>query len=424
MLNRKEATTLGELMARKDTLELSRTRLACCGNSSRYYLLRMTVAFVLLAVLQLSMRFAVGQENQNHLNLCLLPTTKSALSQLQRQYWNSSTVELRTVVAQIREDQPVALWIDRRVDPSQIVELKPQSDSTTLSNKLSEIAKGCGCKGGLIENVYLIAPASRLARIQRSAVVLHGQIASASKSLARQEVPLQWPEISTYRELLDLIIENWQIEISGGELIPHDLMHFGSLPPCSLATQLSLLLGGFDLQAVIDKTATRTDKPRLKIKALAEGVAWQDIYPRSPAPSQLNELRQSFPEVIVEQLGKNIKLNGETNAHLSLLAIGVAPNRNNKSPTITKPTTPQRMVKSFSPEEPAPVESILKYLGEQFKLSIEWSTECTANDRTRLIQPTATNVTPAELIQKVCEAAKLDVEFQSDSKAVIRPKKP
>lgn len=358
---------------------------------------------------------ASAQENRNQFNLLLLPTSREALTKVHQncQLWSEKPLQL--VIDDVQAHYQIPIWIDRRIDKEQAVSLTKPDSSSTLGGELSRISLACGVKGGLVENVYVLAPANRLARIQRSAVVLHGQLSSSNKSLTSESRELDWPEITSSVEMLQIISQVWNVEFDSAS-IPHDLWHAGKLPPCSLATQLALLLSGFDLQAVMDtkSTSDTTSKTiKLKIVPLSEETAWPDSYQRTLSPAAIAELRTSYPAGTIEQTGKNtVKIRGETNLHLDVLS-PPKPKRTDK--------TPKEQLLTFELAAPVPVEAVLNNLSQKLGFTIVWSDECTSQHRSRLIELKVKDSSPRDLINKICEAAQLRAVDQ-EKKFTIYPK--
>lgn len=355
-----------------------------------------------------------AQENRNQFNQLLLPTSREAQTVLQRSCQIWSTQPLRSTIAELSTNYPLAIWLDRRIDSSQAVALSRTAESATLGDELARMAISCGAASGLVENVYVIAPANRLARIQRAAVVLHGQLASAQKRIASESCSIAWPDITTSGELLELIRKTWSIELVGGQ-IPHDLMHEGRLPRCSLATQLALALGGFDLQATLD---TSQSSITLKVQPLAMEAAWQDTYPRQLSSSQVRELQQMFPQSTFEILARNsIKLRGETNAHINMLSLDLSEKRPPKKQASPEPQS----LLTFEIKAPIPTEAVLNNLAEKLQFELVWSAECTAIHRNRLIKLKVDKATRQQLFEEIGAVAQLLVVDQQ-TKVLVSPR--
>jgi hypothetical protein len=364
-----------------------------------------------------------AQENRNQFNQLLLPTSRKAQSALQQSCQLWSVQQLRPSIVELESHFPISIWLDRRIDSGQEVALSRTENSSTLGDELERMAISCGAAGGLVENIYLIAPASRLARIQRAAVVLHGQLASSQKNIADDSRMISWPDITSSQELLELIQQTWGVELVDARL-PHDLLHQGKLPRCSLATQLALLLGGFDQQASYDPELNRspsgsTASPiKLKIQPLGTTAVWQDNYSRVLTQTQVSDLKEKFPQSDIEPLQKNAtKLKGETNAHIAMLTSGLGSTR----PKQRRPDKAAENRLSLEIATPIPVEAVLKNLAEKLKFQLEWSEECTSMHRNRVIKLTISKATRQELLDAIGQVADLRV-IDRQTKVLVSPK--
>ncbi len=396
------------------------------------------------AVFSCAVSSAFAQENRNQHNLLLLSSSQQALRGLQQSCRLWSQQSLRSSASDLSHRYGIPIWIDRRIDPTQIVNLTQPSEEATLGEELRRLALSCGADSGLVENVYLIAPQGKLSRIQKAAVVFHGQLSATDRALSKASRSLEWSDITSTTELLDLIAETWKVQIDGE--LPHDLFYAGKFPPSSLATQISILLGGFDLQAQIaseDKIlrSSQTDPADadptlvqssaksearvelnsrpfvLKLKPLSENHHWQDSYTRNVDSDALSYLRERFPEGTILQNSKSqVLVIGETNLHNEVLSIGMKA----AARKVLRSTEEQPRY-SFRIDAKLPVDVVLDSLAKNFQFTLEWSESVKPAQRNRLIQLNVENVTRQELLEQVCAQAELSFEDQG-AKFIIGPK--
>lgn len=386
---------------------------------------------------------AIAQDNNNQHNLLLKPTTRQAIERLKQpcRFWSQQS--LRTTLNEISRRFDIAIWLDRRIDPTQLVDLPQATENSSLGLELVRLADSIGAGAGLVENIYLVAPRDRLARIQKAAVVLHGQLSSTGKSVVQKVKPLQWSDVTSYQELLSHIQEIWNVEIEVS--LPHDLLHAGYFPECSLATQLAILLGGFDLQATMaavnrntEQTASvstpdtglpieshpnaepplsgREERLAIKIRPISNSIHWKDRYARTANRELLEELTNRFSSDQLEQVSNGwLLVNGETNLHYEIVSIGIGSGRRRNSTS-----DESQQLYTFNIEAKLPVEAVLLELSKNFQLELEWSEQCGAADRNRLVQLKAENVTRQQLLELVCERANLSCE-QTEKGWIIHP---
>jgi hypothetical protein len=380
------------------------------------------------------MNLAFAQEDRNRFNLLLLPTSRVAMQKLQKSCRLWTQQSLRSTIQDISRQYGISIWLDRQIDPNQTVSMGSADQDSTLGRELARLASESGNCGGLVENVYLIAPPDRLARIQRAAVALHGQITSLQSETDTRQQILDWPDISSSNEILDRIRTQWDVSVD--HELPHDLFYAFEFPKSTLATQVSLLLGAFDCQARLirgkpvsqsnsDQTLDQSASTiQLSVQPLSTETHWQDIYAdsllskrkRSPPGA---ELSQTYPGSSIRLLpDQRLAVNAETNVHVDILSLQY------QSPGRQLARSGKSTAKkySFSTDEPLPVEAILTMLSQNFAVRIEWSEDCSPADRNRLTQLRIENASQQELLQKVCEDAQLQLNDLGD-RILISPKK-
>ncbi|MGN6544219.1 MAG: hypothetical protein ACTHK7_04165, partial [Aureliella sp.] len=333
-------------------------------------------------------------------NLLALPSVRVAAEQLDApaQVFGDR-ITLRTTVAQLAEVYQFSYWIDRQVDADKPLSL-PRAE-TTLGQCLARLAQQCDAEVGLVENVVTIAARDRLASMQYTAVRLHDHLSrgsvkpadlargganapnAASGANAAQLRPLSWPMLTTPTELYQEIAKTWGFRPAAE--LPHDLMNAGGLHPCTVATQLTLLFGGFD------RCAVGRQLGELRIAAMPKAGPWQAVYSEVPEVN-IAAVTSEFPDAKLERAGKQVVLSGSTAAHLRLLhsppraaANGTARNAAG-SPSPTSPTRGGRRQRTGSKEESLlkqrytikqdraqPLHAVMSQLASQLGLELKWS---------------------------------------------------
>lgn len=232
-----------------------------------------------------------GGEPEVRFNLLTLPSARAVEKRLQMParlaYEN---VTLRACMAQLAEHFQFSYWIDRHVDGEQRISLSMRD--ATLHDCLIALARAANADMGVLENVVTIASPDRLAAMQYTAVRLHDQLSRDDREGEHRAVmrPLQWEMLTTPSELAIKIGQAWSFDFPTVAL-PHDLMNAGTLQPCTLSTQLTLLLGGFDL------CAAGVRPKALRVVALPTAAAWRATYARAAIPAE-NLAR--LPDILAE----------------------------------------------------------------------------------------------------------------------------
>ena len=306
-------------------------------------------------------------------NLLTLPEASATRERLQQSAQIFlERVSLRSYIQPLSQRYRFAYWIDRRVDADQPISLS--LSQSTVAECLDALAQQCDARAGVIENIVVIAPADRLAAMQYAAVRLHDQLSrqlSSTESTAQLR-PLDWPLLTTPSELANQIADNWGFSFPGK--LPHDLMNAGQLQPCTVATQLTLLLGGFD------QCAAGRSLEALRLISLPEAAAWQATYDSARIPERNRALvSQEFPGTTLTLARGTLSLTGTTEAHVRLLSVAVAgpressvakSNKRERRPTGTDPLAKQRY--TIQQLTPQPIRVIVMALGNQLGLQVEW----------------------------------------------------
>lgn len=349
-------------------------------------------------------------------NLLTLSSSQTAARSLQlpaRFLWDQQP--LRDATAGVSQAYAVSIWLDRRIDPTQPVTYLPQSipelsatwPQDSLGARLEQVLRGADCEVGLVENVVVVGPRSELSKLQAAAVRLHDSIQRDVGRLATEFRPLQWSELSTPQQLLDQIAQNWGITLQGQ--LPHDLMHAGRLlEPTTLATQLTLVCGGFGQEAVV--VAPRT----LALRPMSEATSWNANYPKKQLDlAKFATARGQFPGATVRCRNDSCSVQGETNFHMAILADQPPPRPGAGAGT-------SRATWNFEIAN-APVKAIMESLATGINLEITWDPSCTAEQQSQLLSLKVQQATLDELLTQVCEAAGLKF-MRQDKQVLLQPK--
>lgn len=322
---------------------------------------------------------------------------------------------LRDGVASLGRANGIAIWLDRRLDPGQLVSYLPSDEGNSagwptgslgarmqrVTEQLRVAQLGTGAPAetqadancGLIENVWYLGPADALGRLQRAAIELQDDLHQRAPELARMQKPLEWPELATPQQILEEIAREWDIEIDGR--LPHDLMHAGRLEtPAHLATQLVLLCGGFELEPKL------VSPTKFELVPLRPSATWTASYPKARVRSRdAASLRAAFPGSNVRGLGQAYELTGSTEFHLAMLQPSGQANDN-------RPGKGGVSVWSFTIDK-APAEAIIANLASGIGLQVVWNEACTREQKSQLLTLTVDKATLDQLLTQVCEAAGL-----------------
>jgi len=176
-------------------------------------------------------------------------------------WWRDAGLRDRLVA--FSETQDIAIMLDRRVDPSTIVNLG--IENRTVEKKVA----------------------------RRSSV---------KWTIKR---PVRTGPIVATKSLIEAIATKHGFTINGLEELPHDLWYSVSLPPTSVLGQIQLMLAGFGKTFEIDpsgKSITIIDFPKLE--------SARRVFRVAKRPANMKKLTAQFPELRVSYRSKTITATG------------------------------------------------------------------------------------------------------------------
>ncbi|MCL6504787.1 MAG: hypothetical protein K6T86_19080 [Pirellulales bacterium] len=155
---------------------------------------------------------------------------------------------LREATRSLSAAQRVSVLVDRRIDPTQPLELR--LNEVPLAEALGRMAAAADCGYTQFGPVAYIGPSSVAARLRTLSAVVEEAFAHAPgtvRRLAGQKASLSWPDLAAPRELLAGLAESAGIQLSGLEQVPHDLWAAADLPPLSWMDRVLIVTVQFDL---------------------------------------------------------------------------------------------------------------------------------------------------------------------------------
>jgi len=225
-------------------------------------------------------------------------------------YWAGTP--LRQALDSLAHTRRVAVLIDRRVDPGQELDLK--LDGLPLDRVFREIAKNRGLGLCWLGPVAYLGPTRVTARLRTVAELRQEEVRSLPAAVRRKFLlpeRLRWEDFATPRDLLSELAAQSGIEISGLDLVPHDLWAAADLPPLALVDRLTLIAGQFDLtfQLAADGTA-------IVLIPIPEDVAIVRSYPGGRRPEQLAEKWAALvPDSHIKVVGDKVFVRGLLEDH-------------------------------------------------------------------------------------------------------------
>lgn len=250
--------------------------------------------------------------------------------------WQVSGQGLRTALAELARARQVRVWLDRRVDPDQPLELVSQGEplATVFERLAAERGLGVGHLGGV---VYL-GPAASAAELRTLGALSARAAAALPAPLARRlatRAPWHWDDLAEPRSLAAELADQAGLTIVNPDRLPHDLWPAGSWPPLALVDRLTLLGIGFDLSYEI------TSEGELRWQDRAPRPQWLAEYPAGADPeTRLRAWSTLAPEATIERRGERLRVAALIEVHERLLAAEAPARRRPAGVTPPRPTAP------------------------------------------------------------------------------------
>lgn len=333
-------------------------------------------------------------------NLFELSSSRAAAKRLDHpQQFQYEQRPLAAIFHEIAQASGLSVWIDRRVDRSRHITL---SSSGSLQQLIQNLATAGGAEAALVENILYVGPRDEVAKVQLAAVRLHNELMLKNKSKNAELRNLVWEELTTPSQLVRSLEKQWSIQIAVD--LPHDLMHAGELTECTLATQVTLALAGFGLQAQCGSANS------LVTETLSARQSWTALYDKNQLLTirELNARSAEFPGAKVDTSSNPFEVTGPTNFHLAVL-------KNTSTPTRRPMANGKSEPKFKIPKFYAPVSTILDQLAKKQMLKVEWSAAIPLAERQQpMTLHVPTEKTFTEILQMIATESRLSIKLEGD----------
>ena len=160
--------------------------------------------------------------------------------------------QLGTALERLASTRQAPLWLDRRVDPRQTVDV--QFTNVPFAQALAKLTEQHSLGATQLDSVIYVGPkktARGLATLAVRARAALAQTPAAQRQQWLRAAPSSWPRLTQPRALLKELLAEADIELVDDKLVAHDLWQARELPPMALVDRAVLILAGFDLTCEI-----------------------------------------------------------------------------------------------------------------------------------------------------------------------------
>ncbi len=220
---------------------------------------------------------------------------------------------IRDALRNLSNNQQVAIWLDRRVDPS--TKLQFELDDVPLGLMLDQLCAKSKLGRAVVGPVVYIGPPAMTEKLATLAAVKRQQAGSHSpEQRARWLRPavLNVPQLTEPRELVRELARESGATLQNPDAVPHDLWPALSMPQLTLADRLTLVLAGFDL--TFDLSA---DGSTLTIVKIPDSVEYEQTYSwgKGKAQTLASQLQKKFPELKISVADDKVVAVGKYESH-------------------------------------------------------------------------------------------------------------
>ena len=316
---------------------------------------------------------------------------------------------LRDALAQLSEAKRIAILLDRRVDPAQLVEFSVSDVS--LEQALRQLASRLKLGVSFFDSTVYLGPESVTTRMATVAAIQHDKAAQTDQRAKLKSVPeLTTEAASTPRELLNAWANQCGVTLHHADKVPHDLWPALYYPSQTAASRATLLLAGFDLAIEFSKDGTAA-----RVITLPEGVKLTRNYSGGENPrNRAAQIEKQFPRVDLKIEASQLVITGLFEDH-DLIA------RLLRGETIRRVDVGPGEKRYTLNVENQPLAGVAQAIAKEIKMEVEFD-PAIKDKLPQRISFKVQDVSLEELFKTMLAPADLDFLFM-ENKIKISPKK-
>ncbi|HEY2840239.1 MAG TPA: STN domain-containing protein [Pirellulales bacterium] len=274
---------------------------------------------------------------------------------------------LREALRNLSQSQRLAILLDRRVDPEQLVSIT--LDNVSPAEAIEQLAVGQKLGAALFGPLAYIGPAKPTRQI-RTLAALRKQEAQQLPTVAKQAAlasrATAWEDLATPREILDKLAAEANIKLAGLEQVPHDLWGAAELPPMAWTDRLTAVAAPLGLTFEFDKTGRR-----VTLIPIDEQPQIERSYPGGANPTKLaSGWRAIAPDARIEVADGRVVVRGLIEDHER-----IQPPKAPPRPTKGEPAG--KKVQTIRVDD-ITLESLLRQLEERLSIHFEYDPKALA----------------------------------------------
>jgi hypothetical protein len=206
----------------------------------------------------------------------------------------------------------VAIFLDRRIDPDQFVNITIRD--LPLRELVAQLAVKAGGELSRVGPVLYIGPQQTTRELATVAALRHQDLArlpTDSRSKLLRSQALSWPALAQPARLVEQLAREAGLSVDNLEAVPHDLWPAVSLPPLTLVDRLTVVLAGFGLTYQVDASGQS-----LRLATIPTNVVLEKRYrPPRGGSEILAQLRSALPRASIQIEQGQIIVQGKQEDH-------------------------------------------------------------------------------------------------------------
>jgi hypothetical protein len=237
-------------------------------------------------------------------------------------------VAVRELLERLQDERRVAIVLDRRIDPGRTIDARLPAMS--FRSAVESIARRADAVARVVGDTLIVGPENNTGQLRTICVLRGLELDAFGDALGGRRFQLArthtfaWDDLERPTDLVQRIAAQFDLQVAGLELVPHDLWAHGMIIEMTPTEALSWVLAQYDL------TFEWTDVGKgVRIIPLSGVVAVTREHPirRITALEALQRVNERFPELETRVDGKTLIATGLVEQHdvIAVLARGDDP---------------------------------------------------------------------------------------------------
>lgn len=228
---------------------------------------------------------------------------------------NGDAAQLRNYLQRLSQVKQVAILLDRRIDPSQRIEINIAAEGFT--NGIQQLVAPVGCDTSVVADTIIVGPTESVRFLRTRLEFARDELDEEVELSPKQQFnllrryPLTWERLTTPREILQLISDRYHIGIENLNEVPHDLWSAGTIAYPNFVEGMLIVLAQYELSfAWLDENHIRI-VPEIPDVGINQG--------HKPKGMSLKEalalVKQKFPNLVMRPYQGTVLFTGTVEEH-------------------------------------------------------------------------------------------------------------